>query len=264
MKCLNCDKEAKNDRLFCSVACRNSYGYELVKCEYCGKYYERQNKIPECWGQAYCCFEHFAIATRQQKKRTKCGVCGAKDVPLNNINGVALCPNCFSLYHTGDLIHWNKYLKDIQTVRKTNIKPKEVVVLIDTREQTPWDFDDFKTERVALTTGDYQIKGSPDLVLERKGTPEELWGNLLEGKRFSKEMERLSVFKYKYVICDFPIDAMLEIPWRIKKKSRRFISPRFAIRMIMEYEIKYGVHFIFSTLSSKDIVRSIIKRVIEN
>lgn len=84
-------------------------------------------------------------------------------------------------------------------------------IIIDTREQRPWAFDDLHirgikslpTVRGTLRTGDYSIQGLEDLVCIERKSAEDLYGTLVGGHdRFSRELERMRAFKYKYLVIE--------------------------------------------------------------
>lgn len=69
-----------------------------------------------------------------------------------------------------------------------------MVIIVDTREQTPFGFgDDVPVVRAALSVGDYAADGPlgrPPIAIERKSIPD-LYGTLTSGKdRFARELER--------------------------------------------------------------------------
>lgn len=81
-------------------------------------------------------------------------------------------------------------------------------IIIDSREQLPYSFEDFKnwigdTQTAALKTGDYSIVGLEQLVSIERKTLEDIVSSLMSGRsRFIKEMERLSHFKYKMILIE--------------------------------------------------------------
>jgi len=82
---------------------------------------------------------------------------------------------------------------------------RSYTVLIDTREQEPYAFDDVVTERRGLKTGDYALLEYPDAVVERKSRAD-YWGCLATGReRFEAELWRLASFNYPLVVleCDW-------------------------------------------------------------
>lgn len=90
----------------------------------------------------------------------------------------------------------------------------EYIVLKDTREKEGWDFKPHKPERrpprclgtesATLKTGDYSIKGAGEnlICIERKRDYSELFVNYSKRSLFEEECERLSHFKYKYILIE--------------------------------------------------------------
>ena len=86
-------------------------------------------------------------------------------------------------------------------------------VIVDSREQYAWDFTFYdKCDGIISTkldTGDYSIEGLETvLTIERKRTTAEIAMNVgKDRKRFNAELERMSKFKYKYLICEFSFET---------------------------------------------------------
>lgn len=94
-------------------------------------------------------------------------------------------------------------------------------VIIDSREQAPFRFDNFKADArhhfrplavsrtvKALTTGDYSIEGheSYGITIERK-SKSDAWSTFTtDRERFEKELERMQSFDYAAVVieCSLP------------------------------------------------------------
>ena len=85
------------------------------------------------------------------------------------------------------------------------------VILRDTREKNGWDFESHnKVLAVAkwgLKTGDYTARGlEKDLVIERKASTGEIAMNIdKKRKAFEAEIERMSSFRWKYILCEFSL-----------------------------------------------------------
>ena len=73
------------------------------------------------------------------------------------------------------------------------LKPNSITILVDTREQRPWQFPHcFMTESATLATGDYSVKGLTDEVaIERKSLADLLACVGRERDRFEREVHRL-------------------------------------------------------------------------
>tara|TARA_R100001377_G_scaffold13612_1_gene6895 strand:- start:3225 stop:3710 length:486 start_codon:yes stop_codon:yes gene_type:complete len=129
------------------------------------------------------------------------------------------------------------------------------VVLKDTREKNGWDFALSKkclaVARWGLKTGDYTIRGlEKELVLERKASTGELAMNLgKKRKAFEAEMKRMSKFRWKYVICEFSIDDLMNFPTNsgIPKKQIKYVrmNGKFMWRKLCEYQEQYNVQVVF-------------------
>lgn len=126
-------------------------------------------------------------------------------------------------------------------------------IIQDTREQKPLDFSFFghDTTLAKLSYGDYSLQGYEELVfIERKASTGELAHNLGKGRdAFFREFERGRNAKYKYVICEFTYDNILEYPANsgIPANLARYVKMNsgYMLKLIEHLEIVYGVQFVF-------------------
>lgn len=100
----------------------------------------------------------------------------------------------------------------------------DIVFLIDTREQTPWDFTIFNSNEIqivekqaSLPTADYSLEGHEDhIAIERKSL-DDLIGCVANGReRFEKELMRLRSYPARAVIVESPWEALELGSWRSK------------------------------------------------
>jgi len=129
------------------------------------------------------------------------------------------------------------------------------IVLRDTREKTGWDFKSSnKCEAIVdwgLRTGDYTVKGLEKyLVIERKSSTGELSINLGKKRQaFEAEIERMQKFRWKYIICEFSIDDLMNFPQGsgIPKKQLQFVrmNGKFMWKKLCEYQEEHGVQVVF-------------------
>lgn len=150
-------------------------------------------------------------------------------------------------------------------------------VIIDTREKHPvhFEIDMPKSGRLQiastisgkLDTGDYTLKGYEDLLrIERKAGFGELFNNLInkdERDRFLREMERLSKFRYKYLLIESFVNndiLSLGIP------QMKFTGPSGGkvLRDIFMIEHEYGVCPMFVGNAFEKVARYIFELVIKN
>jgi hypothetical protein len=155
----------------------------------------------------------------------------------------------------------------------------DLPVLIDSREQNPWEFPakhlQFRvtTERDALPTGDYSIKGHAGrygeragLCIERKAGWMELAKNTTgkDQTRFVNELERMKAFDLRYlVVCQSPealkmgqlpphidtarlINQVLNLCERYKVlfyfARDHQAGSRFAMGVLNRYALRCGLH----------------------
>lgn len=79
-----------------------------------------------------------------------------------------------------------------------------LIIIQDTREQTPWIFHGQTVRVGTLQTGDYSVAGheAAGIAIERKSLPD-LIGSLTAGRdRFKREIERLRAFESAHLIIE--------------------------------------------------------------
>jgi ERCC4-type nuclease len=142
-------------------------------------------------------------------------------------------------------------------------------IIIDTREQQPWTFDNHITANQKLDTGDYSIQGLEHLLaIERKKSVAEIANNISE-KRFVDVLERLSKIPYKFILLEFSLDDVYnfpigsDIPKKLWPKLK--ISPKYLLKYLTEIQLNYGIHVIYcgDKSNAEKMAESIMKRVNE-
>jgi ERCC4-type nuclease len=157
--------------------------------------------------------------------------------------------------------------------KRNNEEDYNLVVLADRREQTPWTFSSSKyvidIRDTTLDTGDYSLEGYEDLVrIERKASTSEIAGNITE-KRFKDWLERLSTYKYKFLICEFDFEDIVNfpnnsgIPKYLMNKIK--ISPAFIMAAMSKIQLKYGIQIIYAgnPRNAQIAAESIFKTVVQ-
>jgi len=142
-------------------------------------------------------------------------------------------------------------------------------IIIDTREQIPWEFKYHQTSKKKLDTGDYAIEGLETiLAIERKKSVAEIANNISE-KRFIDVLERLSKIPYKFILLEFSLDDVYNFPIGsdIPKKlwSKLKISSKYLLKYLTEIQLNYGIHVIYcgDKTNAEKMAESIMKRVNE-
>jgi ERCC4-type nuclease len=127
-----------------------------------------------------------------------------------------------------------------------------MIIIIDTREQTPWAFPpDIQTEIGTLRTGDYALKGDANFAIERKSADDFVGTISLGWHRFIKEIMRMEkagfVEKIVIVETDFETFCYRTMQGVILPPDHEHTrcTPQFLMKRIAELTMR-GVHVIFA------------------
>lgn len=140
-------------------------------------------------------------------------------------------------------------------------------IVIDTREQQPWTFDNYAKAHKKLDTGDYSIEGLEHLLtIERKKSSSEFATNIVES-RFKDVVMRLSQFKYSFLLLEFDLQDLLiypigsTVPKRMWDKVK--ITPSFLIKNIIELQLNHNIKVMFcgSASNAEKIAEFIFKKI---
>ena len=146
-------------------------------------------------------------------------------------------------------------------------------IIQDTREKPEykWQFPEcdecLGTKAHKLDTGDYSIEGLEHLVaIERKRCTGEIAQNMCED-RFKDVIARLSTFKYRYIICEFNYQDILNFPIgsNIPKKYQHKIriSANWMESYVLSLVSRHGIPVLFAgdADNGKRMAFSILKKI---
>lgn len=123
------------------------------------------------------------------------------------------------------------------------------MVIQDTQEKIPFDFSfyDVEVKVKKIPTADYTLEGYEDVILiERKASVDEIAGNFTKKKSaWWKEMKRMSEVQYKYILCEFPFQDVLDYPKSSKANRQTKINGVILSNSINKCISNYGIEFIF-------------------
>ena len=121
--------------------------------------------------------------------------------------------------------------------------PEKILkIIIDTREQHPFDFSGYhcETERGTLHTGDYSIVGMTDkIVIERKSVGDLAACMTIGRDRFERELERMREFEAAAVVVEEPLTNIRNGRYRSR------LNPDSFEQSILSFSIRYRVPFLF-------------------
>lgn len=146
----------------------------------------------------------------------------------------------------------------------TNLK-----IIIDTREQQPWEFSHCVTASRKLDTGDYSIEGYEHLLcIERKKSVGEIANNIVE-KRFKDVIERMQTYKYAFFIMEFSMDDVLNYPIgsNVPKKmwDKLRVTSSFILKVLLEIQLKHNIKIVFcgDASNASKVAQSLMTKVYE-
>ena len=114
-------------------------------------------------------------------------------------------------------------------------------IIIDTREQNPFDFIrcGCETQRGTLHTGDYSIAGFENVVAVERKTLTDLIGCLTDGReRFEAELARMREFESCAVVVESPFRNLA------KGKYRSGMNPFAAVQSVLSMTQKFRMPFL--------------------
>jgi ERCC4-type nuclease len=146
----------------------------------------------------------------------------------------------------------------------TNLK-----IVIDTREQQPWEFSRCVTASKKLDTGDYSLEGYEHLLcIERKKSVGEIANNIVE-KRFKDVIDRMTNYKYAFFIMEFNMQDILSYPIgsNVPKKmwDKLRVSSGFILKVLLEIQLKYNIKILFcgDASNASKVAQSLMTKVYE-
>lgn len=128
-----------------------------------------------------------------------------------------------------------QYLTAPKAFRET-----DPVILIDSREQLPYEFPDMTTEVVCLGAGDYSVKGLRDLAIERKSLPDFVGCCGQSRERFLRELKRLQSYRWRAIVIESSWAEIRSGEWP------GCITPQHVRGAILSWSIEFGIPIILA------------------
>lgn len=123
---------------------------------------------------------------------------------------------------------------------RRELRPEDILALVDTREQLPLDLSPLRTARGSLDTGDYSVAGlESHIALERKSLPDLLGCIGVERDRFEREIMRLLAYPVRAVVVEASWAELEAGQWRSK------VTPKAAQGSCLGW-MAMGVPFLFT------------------
>lgn len=114
-----------------------------------------------------------------------------------------------------------------------------IKIVVDTREQVPWRFDDIKgieLVRAKLDAGDYSIVGLERRVAIERKSIDDWHGTVLRDRaRFYRELEALRAYEFRCVIIESSIRNIIERQYSAQ------VAPSSSLGFIAEIAVAQSV-----------------------
>lgn len=126
-----------------------------------------------------------------------------------------------------------------------------MVIVIDTREQLPYDFGDIETVTKKLESGDYSVVGFEDRIAIERKSLEDLIGTFIKRRvAFYRELERLQEYDHACIVVEGSLKDIYD------KKYISSISPLAVVGTIMHIliEMKIPVYFCYNRQITREFV----------
>lgn len=142
-------------------------------------------------------------------------------------------------------------------------------VIIDTREQIPWEFELHTTSKKKLDTGDYSIEGYESIfTIERKKSVSEIATNISES-RFKDVLNRLGQIPHSFMLMEFSIDEVYNFPVGsdLPKKmwDKLKVKGNYIMKVLTEAQLNHNIHILFcgDPSTAERVAVGIMKRIYE-
>ena len=121
----------------------------------------------------------------------------------------------------------------MKTTVPAELRPQDVVALIDSREQLPLNLSPLAAEPATLQTGDYSVRGLQHVIaLERKSLSDALGCIGQDRERFEREIMRLLAYPVRALVIEATWPEIEAGQWRSK------VTPAAAIGSLLGWTAK--------------------------
>ncbi len=143
----------------------------------------------------------------------------------------------------------------------------KLTIIIDSREQKPYSFQNIKPEppetiTQGLQTGDYSVVGLEDKVCVERKSLADLFGSVGTGrKRFEREMVRMSKMQYAALVIESNLTNIFVNP-----PARSKMNSKAVFRTLISWSQKYNVHVwpVWNREGAEKVTYLILKRFYDN
>ena len=116
-----------------------------------------------------------------------------------------------------------------------------LVLVVDSREQQPYLFDNHKTIVKGLNVGDYSLLSCEDQVSIERKSVDDLIGSLTSDRdRFEKELNKGRFYQYFALVIEASLNDLTN------GRYRSAMLPKSAVQSLMSFSVKYRLPVFFA------------------
>ncbi|MBU1067433.1 hypothetical protein KKE60_06570, partial [Patescibacteria group bacterium] len=134
----------------------------------------------------------------------------------------------------------------------------DFVIVVDTRESSPYRFKGEKLIHKKLDTGDYSVKGFEDRISIERKTHGDFLGSITRGrKRFLAEMLRMNTYAIKAVVIEAEFGLISRGAYPYAK-----VNPEAAIGTMIKIIVDFGIPVVTAVnrAKSEEFVLRMLRR----
>ena len=121
--------------------------------------------------------------------------------------------------------------------------PDNMIVVVDTREQTPYLLPGCRISIRKLDAGDYSLEGYADVISVERKSASDFFGSIIQDRdRLEREFERLRSYKFKGLVIEDEELNLLN-----PSMYGRQITSNSVYGSIIAFEVKYGLHVYYGS-----------------
>ena len=118
--------------------------------------------------------------------------------------------------------------------------PVSLRIVIDSREQIPYEFSGVECIVKGLSSGDYSIENLEDEVAVERKNLSDAYGSIGVGReRFERELARLSEMTYAAIVIESSLKDFLVAP------AYSDLNPKAAIGSLLAWSVKFRLPIFF-------------------
>lgn len=119
---------------------------------------------------------------------------------------------------------------------KPTALPSDLCILIDTREQQPYEFKGYKTEIQGLAYGDYSLEGYTDYITIERKSKADAYGCVGGSRgRFTRCLDRLARIRAPAIVIECSLAEFSQPPPRTR------ISAKQAVGSFISWSCQYRI-----------------------